>query len=214
MSIAATAEQGKFMSTDDPDTIIFRLTKGRLIQDSPKFAAPRTLAFELYDLPVALPVIDQFRGRGGTTADELYLHELWRIGYGGGTRDLGQMQLAQATLNFRLVEVVMMLMLPFLAVALAVPPKRSTSSLGIFLSIIIVVAYHKVNQYGEQMAAAGRVSPIISLWVPLVVLTALIFWMYHVLAHRPGGQPIGALERFSAKTVRTLRSMIPMTRQA
>ncbi len=214
MSIAATAEQGKFMSTDDPDTIIFRLTKGRLIQDSPRFPAPRTLAFELYDLPVALPVIDQFRGRGGTTADELYLHELWRLGYGNGTRDAVQRQIAQATLNFRLVEVVMMLMLPFLAVALAVPPKRSSSSLGIFLSIIIVVAYHKVNQYGEQMAAAGRVSPIISLWVPLVVLTALIFWMYHVLAHKPGGQPIGALERFSAKTVRIVRSMIPRLSQA
>ena len=27
----------------------------------------------------------------------------------------------------------------------------------------------------------------------------MIVWMYHVLAHRPGGQPIGALERFAAK---------------
>ena len=27
----------------------------------------------------------------------------------------------------------------------------------------------------------------------------MIVWMYHVLAHRPGGQPIGALERVAAK---------------
>jgi lipopolysaccharide export system permease protein len=214
MSIAATAQQGRFLSTDDPDTIIFRLTKGRLIQDSPKFPSPRTLAFELYDLPVALPVIDQFRSRGAvSSSDELYLHELWRLGYGGGTRDQAQVQLAQATLNFRLVEVIMMFMLPFLAVALAVPPKRSTSSLGIFLSIVIVVAYHKVNQYGEQMAAAGRVNALVSLWVPLVLLTALIFWMYHVLAHKPGGQPIGALERFAAKSVKIARSLIPKPRE-
>lgn len=215
MSIAATAEQGKFMSTDDPDTIIFRLTKGRLIQDAPQFPAPRTLAFEAYDLPVALPVIDQFRSRGTTSSsDELYLHELWRLGYGGGSHDQVQIQFAQATLNFRLVEVIMMFMLPFLAVALAVPPKRSSSSLGIFLSIVIVVAYHKVNQYGEQMAAAGRVNALISLWVPLIVLSTLILWMYHVLAHKPGGQPIGALERFSARTVKLVRTMIPRRSEA
>ena len=46
MSVAATAEQGRFLSTDDPDTILFRLTKGRLVQDSPKFPTPRTLAFD------------------------------------------------------------------------------------------------------------------------------------------------------------------------
>ena len=66
-----------------------------------------------------------------------------------------------------MVEVVMMLMLPLLAIALAVPPKRSTSALGIFVSILIVVAYHKVNQYAEQSAAAGRLDPTLGLWVPL-----------------------------------------------
>ena len=33
----------------------------------------------------------------------------------------------------------------------------------------------------------------------------MIVWMYHVLAHRPGGQPIGALERFVAKVARRVR---------
>ena len=53
----------------------------------------------------------------------------------------------------------MMLMLPLLAVALAVPPKRSNSSLGIFLSIVMVVTYHKVNQYAraDGRARAGSI---------------------------------------------------------
>jgi lipopolysaccharide export system permease protein len=213
-SVAATAEQGKFLSTDDPDTILFRLEKGRLIQDSPKFASPRTLAFDSYDLPVALPVIDQFRRRGGSESDELYMHELWRIGYGGAATNLRQKLEAQSKLNFRLVEVVMMLMLPLLAVALAVPPKRSSSSLGIFLGILIIVAYHKVNQYGAQAATNGQVDPVLALWGPLVILSALIFWMYHVLAHKPGGQPIGALEWFAAKVVRRVRSLMPKLGEA
>ncbi|HET8749550.1 MAG TPA: LPS export ABC transporter permease LptF [Sphingomicrobium sp.] len=209
MTIAATAEGGRFLSTDDPDTILFRLTKGRLIQDSPKFATPRTLAFDSYDLPVSLPVIDQFRRRGGSESDELYLHELWRVGYGGAPASEHQRLEAQAHLNFRLVEVFMMFMLPLLAVALAVPPKRSTSALGIFLGLLIVVAYHKVNQYGEQMAGNGELNPILALWTPLVLFSAMIGWMYHVLAHKPGGQPIGALEWFFARLARLIRSLMP-----
>jgi lipopolysaccharide export system permease protein len=214
MTVAATAQRGRFLSTDDPDTILFRLVQGRLIQQSPKFTTPRTLAFESYDLPVSLPAIDQFRRRGGAESDELYLHELWRMGYGGGTATRHQQLEAQAHFNFRLVEVLMMLILPLLAVSLAVPPKRSTSGLGIFVGILVVVAYHKVNQYGQQAGANGQINPILALWVPLVLFAVMIAWMYHVLAHHPGGQPIGALERFFAKTARVARSMLPKPREA
>ena len=54
-SVAATAEAGRFLATDDPDTILFRLNNGRLVQESPNFPAPRTLAFDSYDLPINLP---------------------------------------------------------------------------------------------------------------------------------------------------------------
>src|SRR5690242_18100177 len=40
-TVAATAQGGRFFSTDDPDLIIFRLTKGRLVQQSPKYSTPR-----------------------------------------------------------------------------------------------------------------------------------------------------------------------------
>ena len=204
--IAATAEHGIFLATDDPDTILFRLTKGRLVQDNPRFATPRTLAFDSYDLPIALPVIDQFRGRGASETDELYLHELWRLGYSGGAANRPEMLQAQSYLNFRMVEVMMMFVLPFLAVALAVPPKRSSSALGIFAGIVLVVAYHKVNQYAEAAGAADRINPIVALWVPFFLLTAMVLWMYHVLAHRPGGQPIAALERTATLIAARCRS--------
>ena len=209
MTVAATAQQGRFLSTDDPDKILFRLTKARLVQDNPKFATPRTGDFESYDLPVNLPTIGQFRSRGNSQSDELYLYELWRVGYGGGATNQQQRLEAEANFNFRMAEVLMMLMLPLLAVSLAVPPKRSSSGLGIFLAILIVVAYHKVNQYGQQMGSHGKFNPILSLGAPLVLFAAMILWMYHVLAHRPGGQPIGALERFFSKIAGVVRSMFP-----
>ena len=205
--ISATANEGRFFATDDPDTIIFRLKKGRLVQNAPNFATPRTLAFDSYDLPINLPAVDQFRQRG--EQEELFLPELFSKGYGGSAKSVEEALAARANFNFRIAEVVMMLMLPLLAVALAVPPKRSNSSLGIFLSIVIVVTYHKINQYAEQMGAQGRVIPEVALWVPLLLFGAMIFWMYHVLAHRPGGQPIGALERSFAKLVKSIRKLLP-----
>ena len=213
-TVAATTQRGRFLSTDDPDKIIFRLNQGRLVQQSPRFSVPRTLAFESYDLPVSLPAIEQFRRRGGSESDELYLHELWRIGYGGGASNHHQQIEAQARFNFRLVEVLMMLTLPLLAVALAVPPKRSSSGLGIFIAILIVVAYHKINQYGQQAGSNGQLNPILALWVPLALFATMILWMYHVLAHRPGGQPIGALERFFAKGAKVAKAMLPRSKAA
>jgi lipopolysaccharide export system permease protein len=208
MSVAASAEQGRFLSTDDPETILFRLQRGRLVQDSPKFATPRTLSFTSYDLPIKLPNVDRFRTRGHEH-EELTLKELAHEAYGGGASSESDRLAAEANFHFRLVEVVMMLMLPLLAVALAVPPKRSSSSLGIFVGIVMVVAYHKVNQYAEQAGAQGRLEPVLALWVPLALMAALIAWMYHIIAHRPGGQPIGALERSFAKLWLRIRGLMP-----
>jgi lipopolysaccharide export system permease protein len=199
------------LSTDDPDTIIFRLKKGRLVQDNPGFATPRTLSFESYDLPINLPSIDPFRGRGNEEK-ELILPELIGRAYGGTAETRKDEIAARANLHFRLVEVVMMLMLPLLAIALAIPPKRSTSSLGIFIGIVMVVTYHKINQYAESAGAQGRLQPELALWLPFLVFVALIFWMYHVIAHRPGGQPIGALEAAFAKIGKLVRKALPKSR--
>ncbi|HEY0629077.1 MAG TPA: LPS export ABC transporter permease LptF [Sphingomicrobium sp.] len=209
--IAATAAEGQFLSTDDPDTIIFRLKDGRLIQENPSYATPRTLSFESYDLPINLPAIDPFRGRGNEEK-ELVLPELAARAYGGAAPDRERELAARANLHFRLVEVVMMLMLPLLGIALAVPPKRSSSSLGIFVGIVMVVTYHKINQYAEGAGAQGRLVPELALWLPFVGLVALILWMYHVIAHRPGGQPIGALEAAFARLGKTVRKALPKNR--
>ena len=63
----------------------------------------------------------------------------------------------------------------------------------------MVVAYHKINQYGEDVAALGLADPILALWGPFVVFAALILWMYWRVAFVPGGQAIGALENWFAK---------------
>ena len=200
-----SAREGTFLALkDSPDTIILRLTQGQIIQDEPGMP-PRVLSFSQHDLPIDLPAIERFRQSGGKQREYL-LPELLKLGWS----DTSTKQLrneTRASLNYRLVEVVMMLLLPLLAVALAVPPKRSTSSLGVFLSIVMVVAYHKINEYGQAAAAQGRFPPELVLWLPFALFSALITWMYWRVAYVPGGQAIGALERLSANLGKRLRKL-------
>ena len=200
---AVTAESGSFFGTDDPDTIIFRLHNGVLVSNAPGFKTPRVLTFTSQDLPIALPKIDNFRQRG-IKNEELTVPELVRTGHSGNVTKTERIQ-SRAEFHFRMVEVAIMFLLPLLSVALAVPPKRSSSALGVFLSIVMVVTYHKINQYAAAVAALGKVNPIIALWLPFLLFSLLIWWMYHTLAHKPGGQPIGALERVFAKAGAAVR---------
>ncbi len=193
-SVAVTADSGTFLSTDDPDVILLRLHKGTLVHNETGFASPRVLSFDQHDLPVNLPAMGAFRKRGDENL-ELTLPELARAGVAAGT-DPALRRRAVASLNRRIVQCVVMFLLPFLAVALAVPPKRSTSALGVFLSIGLLVTYHKLTEYGERMGSIGRVDPVLAQWVPFTLFAVLCLWMYYVLAYRPGGQPIGALDRW------------------
>lgn len=191
--IAVTADRGTFLKSDEENTILLRVSNGRLVQDEPGFQVPRVLSFASYDFPVNLPAIEAFRQRG-IGEEELNLGELLKVIDNDRTTEVYRDRVS-ANFHFRLAEVLIMVLLPLMAVALAVPPKRSTSGLGIFVAIVFVVAVHKLFQYGERTSAIGLVSPWLSIWVPFTLVAALMIWMYWTLAHKPGGQPIGALER-------------------
>ncbi len=204
--LSISAREGRFLANrENRNTIILRLTDGTIIHQVPR-GNPRVLSFAQHDLPIDLPALQRFRERGDATSEYL-LPELLRMGW---NRDASQEERASslATFNYRMVEVVMMLLLPLLAVALAIPPKRSTSALGVFVSIVLVVAYHKVNQYGEEVAEIGRLDPWLALWGPFAVFAALIVWMYYQVAFVPGGQALGALETLYAKLGRKVRRLL------
>jgi lipopolysaccharide export system permease protein len=192
-SVAVTAARGTFLSTDDPDVILLRLTNGTLVHTASPGGVPRVLSFAQHDLPVNLPNMANFRKRGEgnleRTLPELALNVFDKSATPDSRRD------ASATFNRRLVQCLVMFALPFLAVALAVPPKRSTSALGVFISLIALITFHKLTEYGERMGSIGRIDPVLSQWVPFIGFIALSLWLYRVLAFVPGGQPIGALDR-------------------
>jgi len=202
-ALSISAREGRFLANrEDRNTIILRLVDGTIVHEVPG-GSPRVLSFSQHDLPIDLPELEDFRERGEDER-EYILPELLRIGWSADST-AEQRQGSLANFNYRMVEVVMMLMLPLLSVALAIPPKRSTSALGVFVAIVIVVAYHKVNQYGAEVAAIGLIDPFLALWGPFAVLAGLIGWMYYQVAFVPGGQAIGFLESIFAKLARAIK---------
>ncbi|MFC3713409.1 LPS export ABC transporter permease LptF [Sphingoaurantiacus capsulatus] len=207
-SLAVSAERGTFLATDDPDVILLRLNNGVLVHNAPGYRAPRVLSFAVHDLPIDLPRIDAFRARGDEDDQERTLPELARVGRDASADPKTR---AESIANFhrRLVQVLVVAVLPLLAVALAVPPKRSSSALGVFLSLVIVIVYNEISEYGERLGAAGKADPFIAQWSTFAVFSLLCVWLYYVLAFKPGGQPIGSLDKafgtLAAKITRLVR---------
>lgn len=203
--LAVTATSGTFLSTDDPEVILLRLSNGTLVHSPDENSVPRVLSFVQHDLPVNLPNMGSFRKRGDGNL-EATLPELARKIFDQETTSEARRD-ASATFNRRLVQCVVMFMLPFLSVALGVPPKRSSSALGVFISLIALVTFHKLTEYGERMGSIGLVDPVLAQWVPYAFFLGLSLWLYRTLAHVPGGQPLGALDRWFAQVSKAVSAL-------
>ncbi|EJL35162.1 LptF/LptG family permease, partial [Novosphingobium sp. AP12] len=111
--LSISAREGRFLALkNQPDTIILRLEQGQIIQDMPG-KMPRVLSFTRHDLPIELPAIEKFRQRGGQEREYL-LPELMKLGWNKDIPKENRVS-SQANFNYRVVEVVMMLLLPLLA---------------------------------------------------------------------------------------------------
>lgn len=209
--LAVSAESGQFLRSDDPDTIIFRLTNGTLVHRDKASDVPRVLTFSTHNLPIPLPKYEQFRKRGDRSLEQT-LPELARVGR-DEQAEAEQRDTSRANYHFRLVEVASMFLLPMLAVALGVPGKRSTSALGVFLSIVLIVTYHKVNEYAMAIGGLGRIDPIIALWGPFALFAGLTFWLYYQIAYVPGGQPLAAIEKWFDTLIKSIKRMLPGQRR-
>ena len=75
---------------------------------------------------------------------------------------------------------------------------------------------HPENGDAELWRYVGlRLPQLIQRFLPFsALLGALMVWMYWTLAHKPGGQPIGALERVFAKVSRRVKKLFRRRRGA
>jgi lipopolysaccharide export system permease protein len=145
------------------------------------------LRFEEFRAPLAGSGYTSFRARGRDER-ELTLVELWQWRHGGHDQvDDGDLV---AELHGRLVRILTILGLPFLAAPLALGWRRSHRSYGLIFGCVVLIGYNEVLQFGERSVAHVGLSPALGLWLPLVVFligSGALFYKTAFLSGRPLG---------------------------
>lgn len=188
---AVTAKRGEFFATDDPNLVVLRLYDGSLLDISPNIASPRVLRFEVQDITLDLPELEQFRKRGDDEREAIN-PELWRV-----LNDTSESPERRARFlsawHWRLVNTLTFLILPPLAIAMGITEKRRDSGVSMIVGIAAVVVFNEVIEAGETAVAMGQ-SPWTAIWLIYGLFALVSLWSLTVVAHIPGGRPLAAIE--------------------
>jgi len=172
----------------DPDrapyVTFFLGTEMRLPADRAHSLEPaEVLSFETFSAPVGDEGMAAFRPRGDDER-ELTLIELWRQRKAPPAGiDAGELV---AELHGRLVRIASVAVVPFLALPFALARTRTPQPLRIAAAVAILVAYNEILEVGKNLVEAGHAGPVVTLWLPCVVLGTACLVAVFVVALRPG----------------------------
>jgi len=198
-NLSISARQARFLTTDDPDILLLRLRNGILVLQGKQIGTPSILRFALHDIPIDLPRLEPFRSR--SSGDEFTMQEL-RQRQESQRLPMADRLAATGMFHRRLAQILVMFAIPMLALSLAIPPRRSTSAVGIFLGITLLLVFNEFNKFGQTLVANGQAGPGLAVWLPFGLFAALgcgLFW--HLTSH-VGGEPLAALSRLPRAVLR------------
>lgn len=161
-----------------------RLTHGTFLRERDGVNG-KTITFqmEFEEAPLTIPmetVVEHF-GPRGRDERELTGAELLAGGIPGRPAETTPAEL-NTELHARIVEVLSLPVLGLLATPLAlIGHGRGARAWGLAIGVVMFIAYEKMTGLGEVMAANGRISPWVGLWLPwagLILVTALLFHHY------------------------------------
>ncbi len=81
-------------------------------------------------------------------------------------------------LSERLVTAVSILILPFLAIPFAVGSRRSARGFRTGVALVLIVVYNEVIHQGASLSNHGVASPLVTMWLPCLLLAAFAAWRY------------------------------------
>jgi lipopolysaccharide export system permease protein len=184
-----TAHQGTLESLDPGQPAKAYLTDGVRMSLPDQRATEGANILQFGELRLTLGDEDYgpFRPRGRDER-EFTLAELWK--YRNAPPNNIKASFLVSEFHGRLVRLLSIIVLPFLAVSLALGRQRSERFYGIAVGGGLLFAYHELLKFGERGVAHGPIEPWLGLWTPLVVFaagSALLFYRTAFLA----GQPLG-----------------------
>lgn len=200
-----TAARGTIERTADLTFMILRVENGRRLVSFKDGSTPQAAAFDRLDFSLRLPDgVGPFRARGDDERELTYFELMQAM------RELPPNFNANAVageFHARSVRVLTLLVLPFLAMPLGLASRRRSAGAGITMGLIILLLYHNMLQFGETTVDAGG-SPLLLLWTPFFVFSALAFWLFfaasRVVGYLPLDATLGAIDSFGVR----LRSLV------
>ena len=143
--------------------------------NAPSPAVGETTEFAIADTPLGRISKDIFRPRGEDER-ELTLPELYAALDAPPVKSTRQEVASE--LSERLVTAVSILILPFLAIPFAVGSRRSPRGFRTGVALVLIVVYNEIIHQGASAANNGLASPLVTLWLPCLLLALFAGWRY------------------------------------
>lgn len=207
--VVVTALDGKLLSSGPLEPL--RLELGRGVQqflqsaanpddDRPNAATVRFGTF-LTDLSGRTP--EAFRPRGEDER-ELTSPELWELrGQTVGTIEAHEIE---AELVGRTVRTLSILALPLFALPLSLGRRRSQTSWGFMVGVVLLVGYNQLIKSGESLVDDGVAEAIWALWLPFILFVLGGIWLFWDRARKvPRPASLGSFDQAIEWLVRRLQ---------
>ena len=91
-----------------------------------------------------------------------------------------------AELNYRIVQLLFILVLPALAILFVVEPRRNPGPFRFLAGLLAILGFHQLLGLAVAFSRIGQVSVLFTLWLPLLALTVLVVLRFRWLSLKPG----------------------------
>lgn len=158
--------------------------------------------FALADTPLGRISKDIFRPRGGDER-ELTLPEL--VSALDNPPPRASRENVNSELSERLVTAVSILILPYLAIPFAVGLRRSARGFRTGVALVLIVVYNEIIHQGAALANKGIASPLVTMWLPCLLLALFAGWRYISACFTLRNDPVSAVIDRAGDVLRNLR---------
>ena len=90
-----------------------------------------------------------------------------------------------AEFNYRLVQLAFIWLLPFIAVATVIEPRRNPGPFRFFIGLFIVLGFNQYLSIGTNLSRASTWPPSLTVWLPFAILAALVMWRFWKVSYQP-----------------------------
>ncbi len=204
-AVTTTAQVGVLLDASEDLRPVLYLNDGMLVTIEPDGTRAEMLGFDEYKWPISGLDYESFRDRGDNER-ELTLVELWEARDSPPEGTTVDQMIAEW--HSRLVRIATILMLPLLAVPLALGTGRSERSYGIVIGLLTLIVYQKVLQFGGSMAGLGHLSPYLGLWLPFAVFAAASGTLFFRVDCTVGSDPLATVAGWFEDQGRRLKALV------